>query len=328
MNLRTKYLGLDLKNPVIVSSSKLTGELRTIKHCAEAGAGAVVLKSLFEEQLRIKTEANLNSGRASEMYFWFPEAREKILQQGIKANMEIYLNFVKNVKSEIDIPVIASINCQSAEDWPFFASSIQEAGADALELNIGIFPFDKNISSKEIEDTYTEILSQVKKFVTIPVSVKLGHYFTNVYAMVNRLCDAGVDGLVLFNRYFRPDIDIDSLKVIEDNYFSSPEEIYEPMRWIALFKQNNLKCDIAASTGIHTYVGVVKQLLAGADVTQICSTLFLNGIDYIKEILNGLEGWMKKHNFDSIDEFRGKSLGTQTLNASFERLQYINRNME
>jgi dihydroorotate dehydrogenase (fumarate) len=328
MDLSTRYLGLELKNPVVVSSSRLTGDPKTIRQCEEAGAGAIVLKSLFEEQLRVKTEFNMDSGRASEMYFWFPEARQKVMEQGIKANMELYLQFVKKVKAGSAIPVIASINCQTAEEWPHFAKAIQEVGVDALELNIGIFPFDKSVSCMEIEERYVEILDQVRKYVTIPVSIKLGHYFTNIFSIVHKLADAGADGFVLFNRYFRPDIDLKTLKVVEDNYFSSPEELYEPLRWIALLKQSGLQSDLAASTGVHTYEGVVKQLLAGATVTQICSTLFKNGIDYITEIISGLEGWMTEHHFNTVDEFRGKSLGTQTLNASFERLQFINRNME
>jgi dihydroorotate dehydrogenase (fumarate) len=328
MDLTTTYMGLSLRNPIIISSSRITGEPSTIEQAIKAGAGAIVLKSLFEEQLRIKTESKMNASRASEMYFWFPEAKQKVLEQGIKANMEQYLNFVKKVSSKSDVPIIASINCQTSEEWPHFASLIQEAGADAIELNIAIFPFDKNVSSCEVEDTYIEILKKVKEYVTIPVSVKLGHYFTNLFALVHRLADNGADGLVLFNRYFRPDIDIETMKVIDDNYFSSPEELQEPLRWIALLSQNNFLCDMAASTGIHNHEGVIKQLLAGATATQICSTLYKNGIEQIGEIIEGIEQWMRKHNFNKISDFRGKSLNMQTLNASFERIQFMNRNME
>ena len=328
MDLSTKYMGLDLKNPIVVSSSRMTGDIDSIKKCIDAGAGAIVLKSLFEEQLSIKTESTLSNSRASEMYFWFPEAKNLVMEQGIKANMEQYLNFVRKVKNISTVPIIASINCRTPDEWPHFASAIQEAGADAIELNIAIFPFNNSMASCELEEVYVRILNQVKKHVTIPVSIKLGHYFTNLCAVAHKLVENKVDGLVLFNRYFRPDIDIDTMKVVEDNYFSSPEELQESLRWIALMTENNLKCDLAASTGIHTYVGVVKQLLAGAEVVQICSTLYLNGIGYLSEIIEGLEGWMMTHNFNTINEFRGSSLNKQTMDASFERIHFMKRNLE
>lgn len=328
MNLKTKYLGLELRNPIVVSSSRMTGDIESIKKCINAGAGAIVLKSLFEEQLRIKTQSRIDNSRASDMYFWFPEAKNLVIEQGIRANMEQYLSFVSKVKEISPIPIIASINCQSPDEWPLFAKAIQEAGADALELNIAIFPFNNSMASCELEDVYIQILNQVKKHVSIPVSIKLGHYFTNLCALAHRLVENKVDGLILFNRYFRPDIDIDTMKVVEDNYFSTPEELPESLRWIALMTENNLGCDLAASSGIHTHVGVIKQLLAGADVTQICSTLYLNGINYLTEIIQGLESWMISHNFESISNFKGKSLNKQTMDASFERVHFMNRNFD
>ncbi len=328
MDLKTKYLGLELKNPIVVSSSRMTGDIESINKCIAAGAGAIVLKSLFEEQLRVQMESKLVNTRGSDMYFWFPEAKKQVMDQGIKANMEQYLSFVKKVTSTSSVPIIASINCQTPDEWPKFATAIQEAGADAIELNIAIFPFNNSLASCELEEVYIEILKQVKKNVTIPVSIKLGHYFTNPCSLAYRLVKNGADGLVLFNRYFRPDIDIDTMKVVEDNYFSSPEEIQESLRWIALMVENNLGCDLAASRGIHSYVGVVKQLLAGAQVTQVCSTLYLNGISYLSEIIKGLEEWMMVHNFESIDAFRGKSLNKQTMDASFERIHFMNRNFD
>lgn len=328
MDLSTKYMGLDLKNPIVVSSSRMTGDIDSIKKCIDAGAGAIVLKSLFEEQLSIKTESALSNSRASEMYFWFPEAKNLVMEQGIKANMEQYLNFVRKVKEISTVPIIASINCQTPDEWPHFASAIQDAGADAIELNIAIFPFNNSMASCELEEVYVRILNQVKKHVTIPVSIKLGHYFTNLCAVAHKLVENGVDGLVLFNRYFRPDIDIDTMKVVEDNYFSSPEELQESLRWIALMTENNLECDLAASTGIHTYVGVVKQLLAGAEVVQVCSTLYLNGIGYLSDIIEGLKGWMMTHNFNTVNEFRGKSIDKQTMDASFERIHFMKRNSD
>jgi dihydroorotate dehydrogenase (fumarate) len=175
---------------------------------------------------------------------------------------------------------------------------------------------------------YFDILKEVKKHVTIPVSVKLGYYFTNLCSVATRLVEEGADGLVLFNRYFRPDIDIDTLKVMPDTHMSLPEELNVPMRWIALMTGNSLPCDLAASTGVHHYDGVVKQILAGAKAVQLCSTLYLNGIPHIEEILKGLEEWMRAHRFNSIEDFRGRSLEEQTIDASFERIQFMRKDYE
>jgi dihydroorotate dehydrogenase (fumarate) len=325
MDLSTKYLGLTLKNPIVVSSSKLTGTLPNIKACADAGAGAVVLKSLFEEQIIAKTEASL---KRNEMYFWYPEASDYVVEISKGSGVKDYLKLIRDAKAAVDIPIIASINCVSPVEWPSFASKIEEAGADAIELNIAIFPFDKTISSQQIEDMYVEILQAVKKEVNIPVSVKMGRYFTNIFAMANRLADAGADGLVLFNRFYKPDVDIASMKVVTDNVFSSPDEKSIPMRWIALLSANGINCDLSASTGIHYSIGVVKQLLAGATVTQLCTTLYQNGIPYIREIVSGIEDWMKKNHFKKIDDFRGLVNKKTENTAAFERMQYMRKNFD
>ncbi|MDN5348905.1 MAG: hypothetical protein PWQ54_301 [Bacteroidales bacterium] len=325
MDLSTKYLGLRLKNPIVVSSSKLTGTLPNIKACAEAGAGAVVLKSLFEEQIIAKTEAGL---KRNEMYFWYPEALDYVVKISKGSGVNDYLNLIRDAKAAVDIPIIASINCVSPVEWPVFAKKIEEAGADAIELNIAIFPFDKKINSQQIEDMYVEILKAVKDQVSIPVSVKMGRYFTNIFAMANRLADEGADGLVLFNRFYNPDVDIANMKVVTDNVFSSPDEKSIPMRWIALLSADGINCDLAASTGIHYSIGVVKQLLAGATVTQLCTTLYQNGIPYISEILNGIQEWMKKNHFKKIDDFRGLVNKKTENTAAFERMQYMRKNFD
>lgn len=325
MDLSTKYLGLTLKNPIVVSSSKLTGTLPNIKACADAGAGAVVLKSLFEEQIITKTEASL---KRNEMYFWYPEASDYVVEISKGSGVNDYLKLIRDAKAAVDIPIIASINCVSPVEWPVFAKKIEEAGADAIELNIAIFPFDKKISSQQIEDMYVEILKAVKAQVSIPVSVKMGRYFTNIFAMANRLADEGADGLVLFNRFYNPDVDIANMKVVTDNIFSSPDEKSIPMRWIALLSADGINCDLAASTGIHYSIGVVKQLLAGATVTQLCTTLYQNGIPYIREIVSGIEDWMKKNHFKKIDDFRGLVNKKTENTAAFERMQYMRKNFD
>jgi len=325
MDLTTKYMGLTLKNPIVVSSSKLTGTIGNIIACAEAGAGAVVLKSLFEEQLVARAEQKT---KLIEMYFWYPEANDYVVNLGKENGLEEYLKFVRDAKAAVTIPVIASINCVSPVEWPKYAAKIQEAGADAIELNIAIFPFDKNISSQQIEDTYIEIVTEVKKFVTIPVSVKLGMFFTNIHAITHRLAEAGADALVLFNRFYNPDVDISNLQVVTDNVFSNPDEKSISMRWIALLSTAGIRCDLAASTGIHYSAGVVKLLMAGANVTQICTTLYQNGIPYISEMIAGLEEWMKKHNYKNIDEFRGLVNKRSENTAAFERVQYLKKDFD
>jgi len=321
-------MGLELKNPLIVSSSKLTGDMKTIRECIKHGASAIVLKSLFEEQIRLEAESKLRNSSDNNAYYWFPEAKDQVVGLSVEANLERYLKFIKELKAETDIPIISSINCQSSQEWPKFAKAIQGAGADALELNIAIFPFNSEQNSCDVEKKYVEILKEVKKHVTIPVSVKLGYYFTNLCAVATDLVEEGVDGLVLFNRYFRPDIDIETLKVMPDTHMSSPEELNVPLRWIALLAGNRINCDLAASTGVHDYKGVVKQILVGAKAVQLCSTLYLNGIDRIEQILKDLEGWMTKHRFSSIDDFRGRSLDEQTIDASFERIQFMRKDYE
>jgi dihydroorotate dehydrogenase (fumarate) len=321
-------MGLKLKNPLIVGSSRITGDLKAIQQCISFGASAIVLKSIFEEQITLQAETKLKRSRENEAYYWFPEAKENILNLSKEAGLDYYLRFIEDIKTSSDVPVISSIHCVSAEGWPRFAKRIESAGADALELNISIMPFNNALTSLEIEDTYVEIVKAVKKEVNIPVSVKLGPFFTNICGIVNRIVDAGADGFVLFNRYFHPDIDIDNLKVIAHDPYSLPEEMSLPLRWIALLKGNNLACDVAASTGVHYHTGVIKQILAGANAVQLCSTLYLNGIGQIANILDGMEKWMTAHHFEKLDDFRGKSLAHQTADSNFERIQYMRMDFE
>lgn len=326
MDISTTYMGLKISSPLIISSSRITGDLEKIKQCAQFGAGAIVLKSVFEEQIRAEAETSVDS--SNEMYFWFPEAKKHVMGISLEANLDKYLDFIKEVKSVVNIPVIASVNCKSSDEWPKFAKAIQKAGADAIELNISIFPFNASLKSCEVEDQYVEILKAVKNEVTIPVSIKLGSYFTNLSSVANQLVENGVQGLVLFNRYFRPDIDINTLEVVPDNYFSTPEEQSIALRWIALLSGNKIGCDLVASTGIHYHTGMIKMLLAGATAVQICSTLYANGIPYIETMLDELKKWMQVHHFNSINDFRGKSLEEVTTLASFERIQFMKRDFE
>ncbi len=329
MDLSTTYMGLKLKNPLIISSSHITGEIKSIKECLRHGAAAIVLKSIFEEQLTLQAEAKLRQSKDNDAYFWFPEAKEVVVNLSKQAQFDRYLRFVSEVKKEAGtIPVIFSINCHTAGGWPLFARKIEEAGADALELNISIFPFNNSMTCMAIENRYMEIVQQVLANVSIPVSVKLSPYFTNLCTISSGLVQQGVKGLVLFNRFFRPDIDIETQKVVTDDQWSSPEEMAIPMRWIALMTGNKLPCDLVASTGVHYHTGIIKQLLAGAKAVQLCSTLYINGIPFLSDLLISLKTWMSQNNYESIEAFRGKALDYQTTEAAFERIQYMKRNFE
>ncbi len=321
MDLSTEYMGLKLKNPIIVSSSKLTGDIKNIKKCADVGAGAIVIKSLFEEQLIADSEALMDQDMK---YFWFPEAIEHINKHSKDYGLKQVLALIKEAKAYTDIPIIASINCVSANEWPQFSKQLEDAGADAIELNISIFPFDKYTSCGDIADQYINIVQRVKEYVNIPVAVKMGSYFTNLLQTAHRIDEAGADGLVLFNRYYRPDIDIETETIVRDNVLSSPLEVTRPLRWVALLSPQ-LNCDIAAGTGIHDYTGVVKQLLAGASATQICSTLFNNGLSYIDTILFDLQKWMEKHNYKSVSEFQGNVANKEGSSQKFERMQFLKK---
>lgn len=324
MNLSTSYMGIRLKNPLIVASSKLTSNFENVKKCIDQGAGAIVLKSLFEEQLLTDSDKLIEKDAK---YFWYPEAIDYINTYSKAYGIREHLDLIKEIKAYCDTPVIVSVNCVTSKEWPEFAKHFEEAGADGIELNIAISPFDPSTESVEIEDAYVEIVREVKKNVSIPISVKIGPFFTNMSRITNRLVKAGADGIVLFNRFFRPDIDIDSQNVVEDNFLSSPQEITQSLRWISILSPK-LNCDIAASTGVHDFKGFVKQLLAGAESVQLCSALYNKGLGYIDTLLFDLAKWMEKNDFKTIDDFKGKVANDSTNTPAFQRVQYMKRNFD
>lgn len=323
MDLSTTYMGLELKNPVIVSSSRLTNEIENIQLCAEKGAGAIVLKSLFEEQLLADPKKLMAQ---DEHYFWFPEAVDYINAHAREQGFAEYLTLIREAKESTSVPIIASINCNTHNEWPKFAAKLEEAGADGLELNISIMPFDEQLTSLDIERNYVEIVSEVKQFVSLPVAVKIGCMFTNLISLVKELEAVEADAIVIFNRFFRPDIDIENERIVPGEIYSSPEEITQSLRWVSLLS-SHVKCDLAANTGIHTAEGVIKQLLAGAAAVQICTTLYQNGIEYLEVILSELESWAKGRNYSSLDQFRGKLGKVQENTAAFSRLQYLKKTL-
>ncbi len=321
MDLSTTFMGIRIANPVIVGSSGLTSTVEGVKECASAGAGAVVLKSLFEEQ--IVTDKNALVAQ-DDMYFWYPQAVEFINANSKEEGINEYLKLIEGCKQAVSIPVIASINCVSAKEWPKFAAEIEKAGADGIELNIFIPPTNINLTGYKIEETYVDIIHEVRKNVSIPVGVKVGFYFTSLYRMLYKISNLDINSLVLFNRYFRPDIDINTLSLVAQNIYSSPVEITLSLRWIALL-YGHIQRELIAATGIHDHQGVIKQILAGATAVQVCSTLYKNGIHHIDSMLNGLEKWMQEKGYENLNSFRGLVATNEENSSAFERVQFMKK---
>lgn len=320
IDLSTKYMGLNLKNPLIVGSCGLTNNLSDIKDLEKKGAAAIVLKSIFEEEILLEYEQQLRNIASDESnYEYYDYLDYKIKEDNLKG----YIKLIESCKKEIEIPVIASINCLSSEEWMLFAKKIEQAGADALELNAFLLPSDLERSSEETEQIYFDIVEKIKKEIKIPVSLKISYYFSNLAKMIQRLSETGIEGLVLFNRFYSPDIDIKQKRVISTNVFSTPSDISVSLRWMAIMA-NRVSCDLAASTGIHDGEGLIKQILAGANVVQVVSTLYKNGNIQIKKILEELKNWMGNNNYNSIKDFRGLLSQEKVKNpAIYERVQFM-----
>jgi dihydroorotate dehydrogenase (fumarate) len=318
-DLSTDYMGLSLRNPLIVASSSLNKSVDGVMKCADAGAGAVVLKSLFEEQIAVRAkdlEENL-------WLYGHTEAFEYVSKMAMPLGPRDYLKLIGEAKASVSIPVIASLNCISPRWWTDFAKQIEAAGADAIELNISVMPSDPGRTGEEIEKIYLDIVESLEGSIRIPLAVKIGPYFTSIARMAREFSDRGVSALVLFNRFYQIDIDVEKLEIAPGLRFSSPDEISLPLRWIALLA-GNVNCDLAASTGVHDAAGMVKQLLAGATAVQVCSALYERGVDYIGTIITEMETWMKEHGFQSVQDFRGKLSREVTDRPElYERLQYI-----
>jgi len=314
-------MGIKIANPLIVASSGLTNSTDKVKECADNGAGAVVLKSLFEEQLITGKSTLVNQ---DEMYFWYPQAMDFVNTISKEDGITEYLRLIEKAKKSVSIPVMASINCITPGEWPKFAAEIEKSGADGIELNIFIPPTNINITGYKIEETYVDIIHEVRKNVTIPIAVKVGFYFTSLYRMLYKISNLDINSLVLFNRYYRPDIDIDTLRVVAQNVYSSPHEITLSLRWIALL-YGKINMELVAATGIHDHEGVIKQLLAGANSVQICSTLYKNGTNYLGTLLEGIEKWMTQKGYTNLDSFRGLVAKNEENTAAFERLQFMKK---
>lgn len=324
MDLSTTYMGLQLKNPIIIGSSSLTGSMENLRKCQESGAGAVILKSLYEEQ--IVADSNKLVGQ-EEMYLWYPEAIEYVSKISKEEGVGTYLELIKTAKEELDIPVIASVNCVSHDEWPNFARELEDAGADAIELNITIFPFNSLASGEMLEKEHLKIVTSVKAIVNIPVAVKISSYFSNIRSVSKKISKAGANALVYFNRFYRPDIDIYNLKMINTDTLSAPGEMTMPLRWIGLMS-TRLDIDLSATTGIYDSESVIKFILAGAKTVQACSVLYKKGIGFVSGLLDGLEQYMVKMKFESVDDFRGLINKDPQNSALWERINYMKKSTD
>ncbi len=320
MLLDSNYLGLNLRSPIILASSGLTDNPDKIIKAFECGAGAVVIKSLFEEQI----VANIHSNKYHEIkdYHNSFEFAEKIGNDQI---MDNYISLIKTVKSQAEHPLIASINCVSSEVWYYFSLKLEDAGVDALELNISIPPLAEYTSYESLIANYINIIEKVISNVSLPVSIKLPPYFPNYKLLIDAFQEIGVSSVVMFNRLYAPDIDIEKLELLSESHLSSSSEIGNSLRWIALLS-DSAKLGISAATGIHTSSDIIKLLLAGADSVQICSAIYLKGYDYIAILNDEIAAWMKKKGFNSINEFKGLIAKEHKYTADFERMQYMIRN--
>jgi dihydroorotate dehydrogenase (fumarate) len=335
-NFQTTYLGMSLRNPLIAGSCGLTNSISHLKTLASKGAGAIVVKSLFEEQIQIETDKVIKIEHGdikvltqapdkmfSKRIYDYDEAYAYIFDFARRNTLDKYLDFLKEAKKAVDIPVIASINCVSNNDWHSFARKIQGTGVDALELNIFVLPSDWRRSTEENENIYFDIIKEVRNYVDIPISVKIGYYFSSLANTVVRLSESGIDGLVLFNRPYNTDIDIDKMELSQGPVLSSEEEYNHTLRWISILS-GHVKCDLSASTGVHDHKSFIKQLLAGATTVQVASALYRSGFDVIPLILNKTEEWMSANKFETIDAFRGKFSKTNIENpAAMERVQFM-----
>ena len=322
MNLSTRYLGMGLRTPLVPSASPLSENLDNVKRMEDAGAAAIVFHSLFEEHIRNEGQQlhyHLTHGTESyaEALSYFPELDE------LTVGPETYLNEIASAKAAVAIPVIASLNGSTLGGWTDYARQIEQAGADALELNIYWIPTDPGLEAAEVEARYVEILEHVKAVVSIPVAVKLSPFFSSFAHMARELVRAGASGLVLFNRFYQPDIDLETLAVSPNILLSTPMAMRLPLRWIAILR-GRVHADLAATSGIHRAADVIKMIMAGADVTMLCSVLLRRGIGHIRVIENEVEEWLQAHEYDSLEQLKGSMSQRSCPDPeAFERAQYI-----
>ena len=323
-DLRTRYLGLDLRSPIVASSTPWTGDPAVVKRLEEAGAGAVVLPSLFEEEI-VNEELELNRSleqgdeQFGEAISYFPQI------EGYKGTGDRYLANLEKTRKAVSIPVIASLNATTQGGWVRYARLMQDSGADALELNLYHVVADPAMSGADREARDLELIAAVHAAVTVPLAVKLSPYYSALANFAAGAVKAGADGLVLFNRFYQPDLDLESLDVVNKVSLSTPAELRLPMRWIAILRpQLGAGVGLAATSGIHTSVDVAKALLVGADVAMTASAVLQHGVGRIKSLADGLAAWMEEHEYESVDQLRGSASASNVADPSlFERANYM-----
>lgn len=320
-DLSTFYMGLPVPSPVVAASSGLTGNLAQIQELEKFGAGAVVLKSLFEEEIVVELDRRLKKLH-SENYL-YPETIGFYENDDVEDTLTEYLKLIFDAKKSVDIPVIASVNCVTSQNWPSFAKYIQDAGADGLELNVFLLPSDLSVRGQDYEQITLDIVRNVMNEVTIPVNVKISPYFSGLGNMIGQLSEVGIQGITLFNRFFDPDFDMETLEVVPGPVYSDAGDYLNVLRWIAL-TAGKVKCDLYATTGIHSGLTAAKMLLAGAQGVQVASSLYKNGIPYLGKINKELSDWMESKNFEGINDFQGQ-LSHQNVDnpAGLLRVQFM-----
>jgi dihydroorotate dehydrogenase (fumarate) len=323
MNLTTRYLGMTLHSPLVSSASPLASDLDNIRRLEDAGAAAIVLPSLFEEQLTQEAQEmglHMTQGTYSfaEALTYFPTPPEEFT-----FGPESYLEHIRAAKEAVDIPIIASLNGSSPGGWISYARQMEQAGADALELNIYYIPTEMTLTGAQVEQTYFDILREVKAVAGIPVAVKLSPYFSNLAYIAGRLDEAGADALVLFNRFYQPDVDLEELVIRPRVLLSTPQAMRLPLTWIGIL-YGRVKADLAGTSGIHTVEDVVKMLMVGANVTMLCSALLKRGVGHVRTLDHGLRRWLEEHEYESLAQLQGSMSQLHCPDpTAFERVQYI-----
>jgi dihydroorotate dehydrogenase (fumarate) len=303
LNLNTKYLGLQLSNPLVIAACPITGKVDWLKKLEEAGAAAAVMPSLFEEQIEHEEEEitklhEFGTESFPEALSYFPD------EQDYRTGPEEYLERIGEAKKAVKMPIIASLNGTTTGGWVRYAKSMQEAGADAIELNIYYIAADTETSGCDVEKQYLDLVAAVKQSLTIPLAVKVGPYFSAMGNMAKRLTEAGADGLVLFNRFLQPDIDLETLDTNPKLLLSDPYELLLPLRWVAILR-GRVDASLAITSGIHDAYSLAKALLAGADVGMVASAIYQDGLEQVSRILRGLQDWMKEKEYDSVEQLKG-----------------------
>lgn len=322
MNIGTKYLGLDIQSPIVVASCGLTSDMEKLKVLEGSGAGAVVLKSVFEEEIIFDIKRNTHIIAPVNNY---GVSYDYISQHVSDNSMQRYLDFIAETKRSLSIPVVASIHCYSYENWVTYAKLFQDAGCDALEINMSILPYEVSLSSDDVDRTFNDIVRTLKKVSTLPIAVKVGPNFTDAAKFMQQLSWMGIQGITMFNKSMLLDIDIDAQELQYGRHLSHPNEIYNTLLWVSILSKQ-LRCGISASSGVYSADDVVKLLLAGAETVQVASCLYKNGLDYVRQLNDGLIHWMQAKGYDSLDQFRGKlAMKSGEKNSLLMRTQFMSQ---